>query len=264
MRQPELGKKITSLRNEKGLTQEELVEKCNISVRTIQRIEAGEVTPRSYTVKTILAALDYNLEKIKEDFSAKDNAHFDLPANAYKKVSWAFYVGILYFLIGFVEFYLDADLAFTETLSISSSFYISVKLISLVSMLFFYNGFAVSGAIFNNYLLQTSSILLMIVFGISVGYDIYCLYSPNESEEYFAIIFSIVTGCAMLLNGIGILRLKKYLGTNLTAVTAILVIFTGITLITVFLFILGLFALIPVTILQLILLYRIREFITNV
>lgn len=44
----ELGKIITDLRKEKGLTQEELVEKCNISVRTIQRIEAGEVIQRSY------------------------------------------------------------------------------------------------------------------------------------------------------------------------------------------------------------------------
>ena len=67
MKQPELGRKISELRTAKGLTQEELVEKCNISVRTIQRIEAGEVTPRSYTVKTILAALDYDLSKIADD-----------------------------------------------------------------------------------------------------------------------------------------------------------------------------------------------------
>ncbi|MCS5489833.1 helix-turn-helix domain-containing protein [Algoriphagus limi] len=47
MKQPELGKKISELRKAKGMTQEELVEKCNLNVRTIQRIEAGEVTPRS-------------------------------------------------------------------------------------------------------------------------------------------------------------------------------------------------------------------------
>lgn len=38
MKQPELGKKISELRKAKGLTQEELVEKCNLNVRTIQRI----------------------------------------------------------------------------------------------------------------------------------------------------------------------------------------------------------------------------------
>ena len=61
MKQPELGKKIAELRKAKGLTQDELVEKCNINVRTLQRIEAGEATPRSYTIKIIFAALDYNI-----------------------------------------------------------------------------------------------------------------------------------------------------------------------------------------------------------
>ena len=66
MKQPELGKKISELRKAKGLTQEELVEKCNISVRTIQRIETGDVTPRMYTIKTILAALDHDLDAVSD------------------------------------------------------------------------------------------------------------------------------------------------------------------------------------------------------
>ena len=61
MNQPELGKKIAELRKAKGFTQDELVEKCKINVRTLQRIESGEVTPRSYTIKIIFAALDYNI-----------------------------------------------------------------------------------------------------------------------------------------------------------------------------------------------------------
>ena len=54
MKQPELGKKILELRKQKGFTQEELVEQCNINVRTIQRIESGEVSPRSYTIKAMI------------------------------------------------------------------------------------------------------------------------------------------------------------------------------------------------------------------
>lgn len=61
MKQPELGKKIAELRKAKGLTQEELVSKCNLTVRTLQRIESGTVTPRSYTIKMLFAALDYNI-----------------------------------------------------------------------------------------------------------------------------------------------------------------------------------------------------------
>jgi len=58
MKQPELGKHIAKLRISKGLTQDELVAKCNISVRTLQRIESGKVMPRSYTLKIIAIALE--------------------------------------------------------------------------------------------------------------------------------------------------------------------------------------------------------------
>ena len=65
MKQPDLGKKIIELRKAKGLTQEELVNICNLNVRTLQRIEAGEVTPRIYTIKTIFAALDFDLHVVQ-------------------------------------------------------------------------------------------------------------------------------------------------------------------------------------------------------
>src|SRR5512145_510264 len=76
MKQPELGKKIIELRKSKGLTQEELVEKCNLNVRTLQRIESGEVTPRSYTIKIIFAALDYNVNSSLITNSNKFNIGF--------------------------------------------------------------------------------------------------------------------------------------------------------------------------------------------
>ncbi|MBL4605473.1 MAG: helix-turn-helix transcriptional regulator [Flavobacteriaceae bacterium] len=59
MNQPSLGKKISELRKAQGLTQKELVDKCNLNVRTLQRIESGEVTPRSYTLKLLLQTLNY-------------------------------------------------------------------------------------------------------------------------------------------------------------------------------------------------------------
>jgi DNA-binding XRE family transcriptional regulator len=46
MKQPELGLKVAELRQQKGLTQEKLAEMCEVSSRTIQRIESGEVDPR--------------------------------------------------------------------------------------------------------------------------------------------------------------------------------------------------------------------------
>ncbi|WP_332453213.1 helix-turn-helix domain-containing protein [Chryseobacterium aquaticum] len=48
---------LKKLREKKNLTQEELSEKSGISVRTIQRIEAG-TEPKGYTLKTLAATLD--------------------------------------------------------------------------------------------------------------------------------------------------------------------------------------------------------------
>lgn len=64
MRQPELGQKLASIRKEKRLTQEELVERSNVSVRTIQRIEAGEVIPRLSTVKILAKALGVDFDSV--------------------------------------------------------------------------------------------------------------------------------------------------------------------------------------------------------
>ncbi len=263
MRQPELGKILTNLRNEKGLTQEELVEKCNISVRTIQRIEAGEVTPRSYTIKTILAALDQNLETIAAVFSLDDSNPLSVSKKELKILSLGFIIGIVYFILGFVEVFVEADLEFNKTLAISSEFYVSLKIISCITMLFFYAGFVVSGTIFKNYLLRISSILLMVIFGIAYVFDIYSWFSPSESEGFLWIMLCIFIGCALVLHGISILRLKKHVGVNLSTVTAVLVISAGAAFITVLLFLIGLVFLIPVSILELILLYRIKELAEN-
>jgi len=82
MKQPELGKKIAILRSEKGLTQEELVNKCNLNVRTIQRIETGEVTPRNSTIKIIFEALDYSptaeRNKRNENYINNFSKHIDI------------------------------------------------------------------------------------------------------------------------------------------------------------------------------------------
>lgn len=71
MKQPDLGKKILELRLAKGLTQGELAEKSNLSLRTIQRIELAEVTPRSYTVKLIFSYLEYDIYNSFEELPNK-------------------------------------------------------------------------------------------------------------------------------------------------------------------------------------------------
>ena len=60
MNQPQLGLKVADLRQQKGLTQERLAELCEVSPRTIQRIESGEVDPRAYTLHCLGEALEFD------------------------------------------------------------------------------------------------------------------------------------------------------------------------------------------------------------
>jgi transcriptional regulator with XRE-family HTH domain len=57
-----IGNTIKEKRLQKGMTQEELALRSDITVRTVQRIESGEVDPRSFTLQAIASALevDYN------------------------------------------------------------------------------------------------------------------------------------------------------------------------------------------------------------
>lgn len=70
MQQPNLGQRVAELRQQKGLTQEQLADDCEVSTRTIQRIENGEAEPRAFTRN--------NLSKILEfDFGGETNEEND-------------------------------------------------------------------------------------------------------------------------------------------------------------------------------------------
>ena len=112
MKQPDLGKKILELRKQKGLTQEELVELCNINVRTIQRIEAGDVTPRTYTVKTILEALGIDAGTFFEDIINEENKiHLSQSDKHTLRLSWisGIFVSITSIIAMVIEFILTSD-----------------------------------------------------------------------------------------------------------------------------------------------------------
>ncbi|WDF64345.1 helix-turn-helix domain-containing protein [Flavobacterium sp. KACC 22763] len=55
--------KVKLLREEKNMTQNELAEKSGLSLRTIQRIEAGSIL-KGFTLKTIAEALETNPENL--------------------------------------------------------------------------------------------------------------------------------------------------------------------------------------------------------
>jgi len=64
-----IGIVIREVRKQKGLTQQELSDKTNISIRTIQRIEKDAVEPSLYSLKRISEILEFNFLKIKSKYS---------------------------------------------------------------------------------------------------------------------------------------------------------------------------------------------------
>jgi transcriptional regulator with XRE-family HTH domain len=82
MEQPDFGKKLVEIRNANGLTQDELAEKCKITVRTIQRIESGVVKPRAFTIRIISETLGFDFFKPLE---ITDN---EVKRNRYSNMEW--------------------------------------------------------------------------------------------------------------------------------------------------------------------------------
>jgi uncharacterized Tic20 family protein/DNA-binding Xre family transcriptional regulator len=68
MNQPDLGLKVTELRGEKGWTQEQLAEYCEVTTRTIQRIESGEVEPRAFTRNSLSNVLEFDFNEDNTGF----------------------------------------------------------------------------------------------------------------------------------------------------------------------------------------------------
>lgn len=100
MKQPQLGKKISALRLAKGLTQTELAEKCNLNLRTIQRIESTEVTPRSYTLKLIFKNLDFDgFSTINKNPFVNFRDLFNLKKNGIRNIVFLFAIIIVSIIV---------------------------------------------------------------------------------------------------------------------------------------------------------------------
>jgi transcriptional regulator with XRE-family HTH domain len=62
----EIGKRIKEIRNKRGLSQEDLAELSKVNLRTIQRIESNETTPREKTLRLIYDALEVEIIENKK------------------------------------------------------------------------------------------------------------------------------------------------------------------------------------------------------
>ena len=257
MEQPALGKKILELRKQKGFTQEELVEKCNINVRTIQRIEAGDVSPRSYTIKAILEVLGFNYEDVFENkyVSGKFDAILNIDKEKiYKQLNIAMIFGIVYFIIAFFEVVVDF-LSFQKESIQFKSIYIFIKVISMVSVILFFRGFVIIGGMFKNYLLQISSFLIIVFSLFFAVLDVVSLFALQDFLGIFGFSQLIAFGVLSIALGIAIKRLTSF--GDLAKWTGIIEIVTGICLVTIIFSPIAIVSQFVVEICEIILIYKI-------
>lgn len=273
MKQPELGRKISELRKAKGFTQEELVEKCNIGVRTIQRIESGEVTPRSYTIKTILAALEYDMKLISKDENKSDtfikwlnhlfliDVDLNEPSKYFvKQLNIAWIVGLIYFILSVFESVTDYFMYAKDLMVYNKILFVILKTAVLISFVYFQRGFILIGGLFKNYLLKITSYLLIVCTALIIGYEIASIFYNSVEKEYVMGGAALTFGSIYVVHGIALTRLKNLVG-GVANYAGIFEIISGCFLITVVFSFVGFFLLLPVELFQIIILYKVVELI---
>lgn len=256
MQQPELGHKIQNWRKAQGLTQEELVEKCNLNVRTLQRIEAGEVLPRSYTIKSILEVLnvDFSELNLKED---QQKQFSDLLGNKRSYFKWGAIIGIIYLCLSFVEGFMEVGFYYwhDSERDVSGVNYSLVKIGVMLTFAVFYFPIYLIGKALNDNLIKISSLFLIVLILISNINDITVFYTSYMSLASVMVVRSVMFGIGYILLGTAFVIRQKSLGT-LSLVTGIFAIVTGLGFVSVLMAIPALFTLTIFEILLLVLIVK--------
>ena len=268
--QPILGSKLLALRTEKGMTQHELREKCHVSVRTIQRIESGAVTPRASTVKILLEALDENIDDwfgpndviVGSQFSIKNikkmllvNTTENEQKNA---LTPAWIAGIIYLLIGIIEIGINIHIESNGSSISLTAISILVKVITIISFFLFTRGFLALSILFENNPLKIASYIAIAAITTIYSFEIAVeLIFPGNMDTIDTVnALSVVPfGAISVIFGLGILRLQDGMG-RIAKVAGRLELVYGIAYMTLIFSFLGLVLLPAVLVVEIVLLSK--------
>jgi transcriptional regulator with XRE-family HTH domain len=268
MQQPELGRRLTALRKEKNLTQEELVEKSHVSVRTIQRIENGEVLPRMSTVKILLEALGETYESFSPSTKSEQVMETQKPIlpNANRNtlliamLSGAVYL-VAEILLGAMDVvWLTRNGGWGFTMD---AIYTGLTIVMVGSYALFARGFIALSIVFENSLLKivawmliaaTAGLGVLDITSLSVG-DVKTLWIPYSAA---ALLF----GALGIAFGVALIRLQDGMG-ELSRVAGILEILMGCLFATVVLFFVAYIVLVPAVVVEILVLYRGYEYLSR-
>jgi transcriptional regulator with XRE-family HTH domain len=266
MQQPELGRALTALRKEKNLTQEELVEKSHVSVRTIQRIEAGEVMPRVSTVKILWNALGENYDSFSTKTQNTVATKNETPnGNSKNTLLIAVFAGAIYLVVEIMLGALDIAWFLQEGdwQWWTNMAYIALTVMMVVTYFLFIRGFLVLAQVFENGLLKIGGYLLIAgAVGLAI-LDISSLATDDVESLWIPYSAACVSlGAMSIIFGVALIRLQDGMG-ELSRFAGLLEIVVGCAMITVVLFFIGFVVMVPAVIVEILLLYRGYEYLSK-
>ncbi|MES2275679.1 MAG: helix-turn-helix transcriptional regulator [Bacteroidota bacterium] len=188
MTQPQLGKNIAELRISKGLTQQELADKCSLNIRTIQRIEAGEVVPRMYTLNLLTNPLGMDFNTLNQNATETKMLS--------RQMQVAYMAGIIFMVNGIPVVY---DLI---THRFNPFMHILTSVIHILSFALFFRGFYLIGKFYKNWLLAISALLMVILLVAINLLDLFKHYYFSIGEY----LLFILMGINMIVIGAGLLK----------------------------------------------------------
>ncbi len=266
MQQPELGRRLTALRKERNFTQEELVEKSHVSVRTIQRIESGEVLPRMSTVKILLEALGESYESFTTKPTQVMETQTSILQNANRNTLLiAVLAGAVYLVSQIILGAMDIAWITSEgewEFSMNA-IYTSLTVVMVISYTLFARGFIALSTVFENTLLKVVAYMLIIATGGMGILNVTSLSVENIESLWFPYtVAAILFGALSIVFGVALIRLQDSMG-ELSRIAGILEIIVGCMLVTVVLFFVTYVILIPAVVVEILVLYRGYEYLSK-
>lgn len=252
MRQSEFGKRVSEARIQKGLTQKELADTCKVDIRTIQRIEAGEVFPRMYTAKILSGALGFSIDEVagnRNSISGKNLA-----------LLLSFIFGIIFVANSVPQLLIQNKLATAPENHAFLFAWIVLSVIHIVSAIFFFRGWYQIGVVHQVLLLKISSVMTFILIPLYIATFGLSIYGHFSDNAFLQGGFVVLTGISAIVFGIGLIRLN--IGEkNLSEIAGILQVICGFMFLLPFdlLHLISFCLTIPANILLLILIYKERR-----
>lgn len=156
-----IGERIKTIRKQKGLSQELLSERAGINLRTIQRIEKNETTPRGNTLQMLCQTLDVPIDSLIEYGKEEDRDY----------IAWFHLSPIAGLFIPAGQILLPFILWITKRDKIKN---LHEQGINMINFQIWWTAFLYL-LIFSNYFFQFMSLLM---FFYIAGMGLFCLIYP--------------------------------------------------------------------------------------